>query len=345
MRILIYTPVFWPSIGGTEEMARMLATEWARAGHDVTVYTPAVRVVAGGELPLFRTVRGGGAGGFARLLSKTDVVVHNPVSLRALPFYWGWSGVLFFIHHTWLSRADGRVGWQDYLKRLALRCGHSIAVSKAIAAAIPVTAEVITNCYDQARFDGPFQPWAERPPGSLVFVGRLVSDKGADLAIAAVARLRAEGHDVSLAIAGQGPDEASLRAQVVDLGLSGYVNFLGSVRGAALRDLLQTRRVLMVPSRWREPFGLVALEGLACGCRVVASDGGGLVEAVGEFGQIFLRGNLDELVKSTVHALCSPGHSVSAVQSHLAGFTTTEVAARYLRCFERAVSAKKGQVL
>ena len=49
--------------------------------------------------------------------------------------------------------------------------------------------------------------------------------------------------------------------------------------------------MLAVPSRWREPFGIVALEGIACGCVVVASEGGGLAEAVGPCGLTFANGD------------------------------------------------------
>jgi glycosyltransferase involved in cell wall biosynthesis len=52
---------------------------------------------------------------------------------------------------------------------------------------------------------------------------------------------------------------------------------------------------MVIPSVWREPFGVVALEGIACGCVVLASDGGGLTDAVGPAGLLFRRGDVSDL--------------------------------------------------
>ncbi len=58
------------------------------------------------------------------------------------------------------------------------------------------------------------------------------------------------------------------------------------MRGDALARLLNRHRVLVVPSRWEEPFGIVALEGAACGCVVVGTRSSGLVEAIGPCGPL-----------------------------------------------------------
>ncbi len=102
--------------------------------------------------------------------------------------------------------------------------------------------------------------------------GRLVSEKGFDVAIAAA---RAAG--VPLTIAGEGPDEARLRA----LAAGADVTFTGWVGAERLRELRAGSAVVLVPSRWEEPFGYVALDALAAGVPVLASDRGGLPEVVG----------------------------------------------------------------
>ena len=55
---------------------------------------------------------------------------------------------------------------------------------------------------------------------------------------------------------------------------------------------LNRHEIMVVPSRWNELFGVVALEGMACGCAMLVSDGGGLPDAVGYAGH-----NLKELIK------------------------------------------------
>jgi glycosyltransferase involved in cell wall biosynthesis len=68
-----------------------------------------------------------------------------------------------------------------------------------------------------------------------------------------------------------------LRQQVV---------FVGIKRGIELGRFIARHRIMAVPSRWAEPFGIVALEGIGCGCVVVGTDQGGLPEAIGASGVI-----------------------------------------------------------
>ena len=90
----------------------------------------------------------------------------------------------------------------------------------------------------------------------------------------------------SATIIGLGMEDENLKAQVAAAGISDRVQFAGAVRGEALARLINRHRILVVPSRWEEPFGLVALEGLACGCVVVGARSGGLPEVIGPAGPI-----------------------------------------------------------
>ncbi len=102
--------------------------------------------------------------------------------------------------------------------------------------------------------------------------GRLVEEKGFDTAIAAA---RAAG--VPLVIAGRGPDEARLRGLA-----DGTVSFSGMLSQEALSDLRGRAAVVLAPSRWEEPCPYGALDALAAGVPVLASDRGGLPELVGQ---------------------------------------------------------------
>jgi glycosyltransferase involved in cell wall biosynthesis len=110
----------------------------------------------------------------------------------------------------------------------------------------------------------------------LFFVGRMVSDKGLDLLIEAVAKLRGEGLETNLTVAGKGPEEAAMKELTHALGLDSLVTFVGQVTDMQLNELLNAHKILVVPSRFGEGFGVVALEGIACGCVVVGSTFGGL---------------------------------------------------------------------
>ena len=114
----------------------------------------------------------------------------------------------------------------------------------------------------------------------------MVSDKGIDVLIEAMAKLRSRGFEPSftLVVGGQKP---VIRGKVNQLGLGNLVTFAGQVTGEKLNRLLNAHRIMVVPSREGEGFGVVALEGIACGCVVVGSTHGGLSEAIGQCGRIF----------------------------------------------------------
>ena len=169
------------------------------------------------------------------------------------------------------------------------RATRHIAVSRSVADSLAVESTVIHNCYD----DEVFKLYPQEPRDfDFVFVGRLVSQKGCELLIDACSRL---GRPFSLNIIGDGFESEKLRAKVKALGLERQIGFLGFMQGEALARMLNRHRTMVVPSLGVEGFGIVALEGLACGCRLLVSDAGGLTEAVDGQGEIFGVGDVDAL--------------------------------------------------
>src|ERR1044071_8621228 len=109
-----------------------------------------------------------------------------------------------------------------------------------------------------------------------------------------------------LTIAGDGPEREPLETQAVKLGLQSRVEFVGSQSSHQLAELLRQHQILVVPSRWREPFGIVALEGIACGCVIVGSAEGGLAEAIGPCGLTFPNGDARALADILARLLTDP---------------------------------------
>jgi len=338
MRVLIHSRTFLPFIGGLELTVHSLSTEFVKRGHDVAVVTMARG--GGGEREGFSytLVRNPSASAFLHWMRWCELFHHVNVSLRAL-----WP--LLFVrrpwvvaHHSWYRRPDGCIAWQDRLKRYALRgAAGSIAVSQAIADDLKTPSTVINNCYRNELFR--VLPDVERGL-ELVFVGRLVSDKGVDVLLDALGILAQRGKMPGLTIVGDGPERSALVAQARRLGLADRVHFLGTQTGEDLVRILNQHRILVVPSRYHEPFGVVALEGIACGCAVVGTAGGGLKDAIGPCGRVVPNGDPRELA-NTMGTLLQDADAIATCLrpacGHLAAYTIQRVAQRYLEVFEAAL--------
>jgi glycogen(starch) synthase len=113
----------------------------------------------------------------------------------------------------------------------------------------------------------------------LLFVGRLSSEKGCDLALTALQQVRERHPRARLTVAGDGPARRELENLANRLGVQDGVDFLGEVPPTCVASLLDASTLVIVPSRL-EGFGLVALEAAHRGRPVVATRVGGLPEVV-----------------------------------------------------------------
>jgi glycogen synthase len=113
----------------------------------------------------------------------------------------------------------------------------------------------------------------------VLLVGRLVYEKGFQLALEALPRLIERLGDVRFIVAGSGTAEHELRQQARVLGLDEHGSFLGWIGDDVLHSLYRISDLTVVPSIY-EPFGLVALEAMASGCPCLVADTGGLREVV-----------------------------------------------------------------
>jgi glycogen(starch) synthase len=124
----------------------------------------------------------------------------------------------------------------------------------------------------------------------VLLVGRLVYEKGFQLALDALPDVIEKVGDVRFLVAGSGTHEAELKAQADRLGLSEHGTFLGWIGDDVLHSLYRIADLCVVPSIY-EPFGLVALEAMACGCPCIVADTGGLREVVPVGERVGLRFN------------------------------------------------------
>jgi len=120
---------------------------------------------------------------------------------------------------------------------------------------------------------GPLTAIPEEP--RILYVGQLIRGKGVDLLLRALGKM--EG-DFTARIAGSGNARGELEAHCGRLGVAYRVLFLGWVDHEALEPLYAWAKVVAVPSRWPEPFGLIGLEAMHHGRPAVAFEVGGIPE-------------------------------------------------------------------
>jgi glycogen(starch) synthase len=178
----------------------------------------------------------------------------------------------------------------------------------------------------------------------VLLVGRLVYEKGFHLALDALAQVSKSDGGVRFVVAGSGTAEAELRRQAERLGLMARGTFLGWVGDDLLHSLYRVADLCIVPSIY-EPFGLVALEAMACGCLCIVADTGGLREVVPADGTVGLRfpsrdaSALGELLGQVLVDDATRARVVAEAREHVLRFDWGEVARRTLSVYEGLVGA------
>jgi len=194
-------------------------------------------------------------------------------------------------------------------------------------------------------FNGTSTPASEaeignHPGKSIVFMGRISPEKGLGYLLSSMLVLVQKHSNVRLQVLGEGPFRRTFEKFVKDFDLEDNVTFLGWQTGNERTNLLSRARFVVVPSAWKEPFGLVAIEAMMHGKPVIVTDRGGLTELVehGVTGFIVQPGDILELAArmsqlltddSLAEAMGIAGHA-RAIEH----FTITAAASKYLKLYE-----------
>jgi glycosyltransferase involved in cell wall biosynthesis len=153
--------------------------------------------------------------------------------------------------------------------------------------------------------DRAFSPGrGDEPRDELLFVGRLDRQKGAEVALRALALLDGPAAGLPLRVVGGGPEEPALRRLAGELGVAGRVRWDGHLAQADLAGRYRRAAALLVPGR-DEGLGLVAVEGQLSGAPVVAAASGGLLDVVadGRTGRTFPPGEPGALARAVESTL------------------------------------------
>jgi glycosyltransferase involved in cell wall biosynthesis len=144
-----------------------------------------------------------------------------------------------------------------------------------------------------------FTPFAPHPIATLLgeaglrigYAGGLLPEKGVDLLLRACAALQGAW---TLSLVGEGSEQLPLQSLAQSLGIAQRVHFLGQRESSAMVDFYRTLDVLVLPSRtqanWKEQFGRVLIEAMACEVAVIGSSSGEIPNVIGEAGLLFPEG-------------------------------------------------------
>ncbi len=303
MKVLYWTPHFLPSIGGSEVMASRLLPALQARGHEFVVLTSAhrdadaaVEDVGGVEVRRFAMARAladrdiHGIAAVVRHLAavadafRPDLIHVNHAGPTAFFHLRTWrpgrAPVVLTFHTPLPDRADAG----DTVLGAMLRSSTWItAVSASTLADVRTIAPAIAGRSSVIYNGVPLPGTAPAPPPPhphLLYVGRLAHEKGVDLVIRALAIVRRQMSCVRLTIAGDGPVRDALHALALACGVADAVSWTGWVPPAEVPALMNASTLVIVPSRYREPFGLVAVEAALMRRPVVAARVGGLEEVI-----------------------------------------------------------------
>jgi glycogen synthase len=342
LKIGIFSRTFSPAVGGLEGMALGLARQFAALGHHVVVVTDVPPPPLNEEAYPFRVLRTTSAIARVRQFRDLDVVLHMNFSIYGYIASKIARVRSVYSHHSCYMAPSGIPRAIERIKRRLMRSETSICCSKYVQSELKLKGQTIPSAYDMAVFG--MHP-ARSPSKDFVFCARLVSDKGGDVILRAFASLIGKFPDATLTVIGDGPERSVLERTARSLGVASRVEFLGILRGDALVIEMRSHWCALIPSLWEEPFGIAALEGLACCSYVIASNRGGLSEALGGNG-ILVMPTPQAFGAAMREILAIPKSAsvatidYSAREAHLKSHDIGEIAKRYLSVLLGATQAR-----
>jgi glycogen(starch) synthase len=333
MRIAIYAGAYEPSIGGTITRARTFAHFFAARGHHVVVVTE-TSGPRGPDAP-FELHRGPLLYQRLKIYRRSDVVLVFGVAARTIVQAWAMGCRVVITHPSFPGQ-----GFREAARYRFAALAQNVACSDAVRRSLPGRAMTIPNPYDDSVF------FAEECPRlyDIAFVGRLVPEKGLRILLEALHRLRTTRPAASLTVIGDGPDLPAMQALCDEFRLRDQIRFLGSLRSTDIARELRQHRVIAVPSVWEEPFGIVALEGIASGCIPVVARSGGLPAAAGGCGAVYEKRDAAALAAALQWALDDPEARVrfaGNAPTHLARHTSAAIGDSYLELMESIIATRR----
>lgn len=303
MKVLYWAEGFFPNIGGLEVLSAQFLSALQARGHEFVViasdinpnlpersYHDGIPVY---RFPFFHVLTERDLNGLRSVVGKIldliqsfkpDLIHVNytgPSLFFLLRARTAMSIPTLFAIHSPPSRTSGANGQLAQMLRavdwVAAVSHATLCDAEQVAPEIAGRTSVIHNGLKMPilqptslAFDSP----------RLLFIGRLAEEKGVDVALDAFALLLRRFSNARLMIAGDGPVRWDLEQHASLRGLNHAVQFLGWVSPEKIPALINSATMVVMPSRWREPFGLVALQAAQMARPIVATRVGALPEII-----------------------------------------------------------------
>ena len=342
MNILIYSHTFWPNVGGVEDIGHNLATQMTNLGHVVTIVTPVAsnerrelnyKIVRNPSRDaVWQLVRQSDvvhSNGIAMALLLPALVLRKPftwahhgyqlqcidgagwVAGRPAPMQ-PWAS---FLHHARIFGLAPALsgGIKLVLRRVAAQLvSANIPTSEHLALRQPTPRQVVIyNPVDLQLFAiddagdraAEAQRRVQEAPVMFTFIGRLITEKGVDDLLHALAALVSSGDIVGkspvlLKVIGDGPERESLHVLARELNLDGRVEWAGPKVNDALKPEVVNAGVCVIPSAWEEPGALTVMNLMSAGKPLIVSRRGFLSECAGDAALVFDNQNRTELANA-----------------------------------------------
>jgi glycogen(starch) synthase len=340
MKILYWTGLFWPNIGGVEVLSLQFIPAMQKRGYEFIVLTSQSNPNLSekenyNDIPIYRcNFQEGIANNNIEEIKKTKIKVDeikkdfNPDlihlnSIDASIFFHQLSNnsekapTLFTVH----SLPPYSINNNTFLKKMLNSAEWITTASEAMLFEVnKIISENIQH--SSLIYYGLHMPGIEPAPlqfnkPRLLCLGRVVAEKGFDLAIDSFTQIAPLFPEARLVIAGDGPAKHNLEKKAEELGISHAVEFVGWVPPEKVPELINTSTIIIIPSRWEEPFGLVALQAAQMARPSIAANAGGLPEIVEhkKTGLLFEKENTRSLAKQIIFLLENPELSVQMGQT------------------------------
>lgn len=330
MKILFISSQYYPTIGGIPFLSKNLIEFFVKKKNQVILITNSDNIKK--KKLNFKIYSNINKKKINELHDWADIIFHNHISLRLSSLKFSHLKKTVVTTQYWLlDKLNFSSILLYFLKKLFLKlCAERIFISKSIKKHINLKGKIINNFYNDKIFKDK-KNYLLRTK-KIAFVGNLFSHKGLTTFLQAVQKLKSKLNHKDVTILGGGKNYIFYKKLVKDLNLEKYISFEGAKSNFIVSKILNNHKILVVPS-YNEPFGIVALEGLASGCNTILSNNKGLSEFDKRFFYFFKNKDSNELSKKILKCLKLNKSKKNNKSVYLKKFTIENIGKQYLSIF------------